>query len=151
MRIVAINERTVRLTPAARSANVSFDDMTATALAVHTDVRRNGKALVGLAFDSIGRYDHGGLLRDRFMPRLMAAKPEQYADEAGGIDPFKAWTVMMTNEKPGGHGERCGAVGSRGEKSGRAALESSGEARPGRKRRRHGRRLCERRSLSPEP
>ena len=111
MRIVAINERTVRLTAAARSANVSFDDMTATALAVHTDVRRNGKALVGLAFDSIGRYDHGGLLRDRFMPRLMSASPEQYAGEDGGIDPFRAWTIVMKNEKPGGHGERCGAVG----------------------------------------
>ena len=111
MRIVAINERTVRLTAAARSANVSFDDMTATALAVHTDVRRNGKALVGLAFDSIGRYDHGGLLRDRFMPRLMSAAPEQYAGEDGGIDPFRAWTIVMKNEKPGGHGERCGAVG----------------------------------------
>lgn len=111
MRIVAINERTVRLTAAARSANVSFDDMTATALAIHTDERRNGKALVGLAFDSIGRYDHGGLLRDRFMPRLMAAAPEQYADDDGDIDPFKAWDIVMRNEKPGGHGERCGAVG----------------------------------------
>lgn len=111
MRIVAINERTVRLAAAARSANVSFEDMTATALAIHTDVRKSGKALVGLAFDSIGRYDHGGLLRDRFIPRLMSAAPEQYADGDGGIDPFKAWAVVMKNEKPGGHGERCGAVG----------------------------------------
>ena len=111
MRIVAINERTLRLAAAARSSNVSFEDMTATALAIHTDVRKSGKALVGLAFDSIGRYGHGGLLRDRFIPRLMSAAPEQYADDDGGIDPFKAWTIVMKNEKPGGHGERCGAVG----------------------------------------
>ena len=111
MRIVAANAHTVRLAAAARSANVNFEDMTATALAIHTDVRRNGKELVGLAFDSIGRYDHTGLLRDRFIPRLLAADPRQYADDDGGIDPFRAWTVVMKNEKPGGHGERCGAVG----------------------------------------
>jgi L-alanine-DL-glutamate epimerase-like enolase superfamily enzyme len=28
------------------------------------------------------------------------------------LDPFRAWTVMMTGEKPGGHGERCVAVGT---------------------------------------
>jgi L-alanine-DL-glutamate epimerase-like enolase superfamily enzyme len=51
------------------------------------------------------------LLRDRFIPRLLSADPELYADDDGGIDPFRAWTVLMTNEKPGGHGERAGAVG----------------------------------------
>jgi L-alanine-DL-glutamate epimerase-like enolase superfamily enzyme len=111
MRIVAIKEQTIRLTAAARSSNVDFEHMTATALAVNTDARKNGKPLVGLAFDSIGRYDHGGLLRDRFVPRLMSAEPNEYADEDGGIDPFRAWDILMKNEKPGGHGERCGAVG----------------------------------------
>jgi L-alanine-DL-glutamate epimerase-like enolase superfamily enzyme len=111
MRIVAIKEQTIRLTAAARSSNISFEHMTATALAVHTDARQNGKPLVGLAFDSIGRYDHGGLLRDRFVPRLMSAEPERYAGDDGGIDPFRVWDILMKNEKPGGHGERCGAVG----------------------------------------
>ena len=85
--------------------------MTASAVAVHTDVRKNGKPLIGLAFDSIGRYGHGGLLRERFIPRLLAADPDAYADGSGGIDPHRAWNVLMTDEKPGGHGERCGAVG----------------------------------------
>jgi Enolase C-terminal domain-like len=85
--------------------------MTATALAIRTDARKNGRELVGLAFDSIGRYDHTGLLRDRFIPRLMSADPKQYADGQGGIDPTRAWSVVMRNEKSGGHGERCGAVG----------------------------------------
>jgi D(-)-tartrate dehydratase len=111
MRIVAIDVQTVRLATAARSSNISFEDMTATALAIRTDGRRNGKELVGLAFDSIGRYDHSGLLRDRFIPRLLAADPDEYASEDGGIDPFRAWAIVMKNEKPGGHGERCGAVG----------------------------------------
>jgi D(-)-tartrate dehydratase len=111
MRIVAVKEQTVRLAASVRSASISFERMTASVLAVHTDVRKNGKPLIGLAFDSIGRYDHGGLLRDRFIPRLLAADPKIYADDRGGIDPHKAWAVLMTNEKPGGHGERCGAVG----------------------------------------
>jgi D(-)-tartrate dehydratase len=111
MRIVAIKERTVRLGTAERNASISFEGMTASALAVHTDVRKNGKPLIGLAFDSIGRYGHGGLLRERFAPRLETAAPQTYADDRDGIDPHKAWNVLMTNEKLGGHGERCGAVG----------------------------------------
>jgi D(-)-tartrate dehydratase len=111
MRIVAAKARTVRLGTAARSSSISFEDMTATALTIHTDVSRDGKAHSGLAFDSIGRYDHSGLLNDRFIPRLLAADPREYAGEDGGIDPFRVWAILMKNEKPGGHGERSGAVG----------------------------------------
>ena len=111
MRIVAAKAQTIRLSAAARSARISFDDMTATALAIRTDARSDGKALTGLAFDSIGRYDHSGLLNDRFIPRLLAADPQDYAAEDGGVDPFRVWAILMKNEKPGGHGERCGAVG----------------------------------------
>jgi D(-)-tartrate dehydratase len=111
MRIVAAKARTVRLGAKARSSRISFEDMTATALAIYTDGGVVGKTLAGLAFDSIGRYDHSGLLNDRFIPRLLAASPREYAGEDGGIDPFRAWAVLMKNEKLGGHGERCGAVG----------------------------------------
>ena len=111
MRIVAAKAQTIRLGAAARSASISFDDMTATALAIHTDAGSNGQPLTGLAFDSIGRYDHSGLLNERFIPRLLAADPQDYAGEDGGIDPFRVWAILMKNEKPGGHGERCGAVG----------------------------------------
>jgi len=111
MRIVAVTERTIEISSNVRSASMSLGGMTASAIAVHTDVTQNGKPLVGLAFDSIGRYGHGGLLRERFIPRLTAADPERYADGHGGIDPYRVWNVVMDNEKPGGHGERCGAVG----------------------------------------
>jgi D(-)-tartrate dehydratase len=111
MRIVAVKEQTIRLGAATRNASISFDAMTASAVALHTDVTKNGKPLVGLAFDSIGRYGHGALLRERFIPRLLAADPDDYSDGNGSIDPARAWTVLMTNEKPGGHGERSGAVG----------------------------------------
>src|SRR5215471_9587175 len=94
-----------------RNAQISFDDMTASAVVVVSDLIRNGRPVIGLAFDSIGRYGHGGLLRERFIPRLLAASPDDYADERGGIDPRRAWSVLMRNEKSGGHGERPGAVG----------------------------------------
>jgi D(-)-tartrate dehydratase len=111
MRIVAVRERTVDLSSATRNSSIGFDAMTASVIAVHTDARRNGRPLIGLAFDSIGRYGHGGLLRERFIPRLLAANPDDYADGHGGIDPHRAWGILMKDEKPGGHGERCGAVG----------------------------------------
>jgi D(-)-tartrate dehydratase len=111
MRIVAADARTVRLSAPVRNSAIDFEDMTASALVLRTDVRRHGKSVVGLAFDSIGRYDHTGLLRDRFVPRLLAADPRDYADDDGGIDPSRVWAILMKNEKPGGHGERCGAVG----------------------------------------
>jgi L-alanine-DL-glutamate epimerase-like enolase superfamily enzyme len=111
MRIVAVNERTIPLSAASRNASISFDAMTASALAIVTDVPVNGRPLAGIAFDSVGRYGHGGLLRERFIPRLLAADPDDYSDGNGGIDPEKIWTVVMRNEKPGGHGERSGAVG----------------------------------------
>ncbi len=111
MRIVAVRERTIELSSATRNSSISFDAMTASVIAVHTDASKNGKPLVGLAFDSIGRYGHGGLLRERFIPRLVAADPGDYGDGNGGIDPHRAWAVLMKDEKPGGHGERSGAVG----------------------------------------
>jgi L-alanine-DL-glutamate epimerase-like enolase superfamily enzyme len=111
MRIVAANARTLHLGAPVRNSTIKFDDMTATALVLQTDATENRKPLFGLAFDSIGRYDHSGLLRDRFIPRLLAADPQDYADDEGGIDPTRVWSILMKNEKPGGHGERCGAVG----------------------------------------
>jgi D(-)-tartrate dehydratase len=111
MRIVAIRERTIALATAHRNSSISFDGMTVSALAIHTDSKNDGAPVIGLAFDSIGRYAHGGLLRERFIPRLLAADPDEYSDGHGGIDPERAWAVAMRNEKLGGHGERPGAVG----------------------------------------
>jgi L-alanine-DL-glutamate epimerase-like enolase superfamily enzyme len=52
------------------------------------------------------------LLRERIIPRVLAAAPETYCDaRTGVIDPMKLTMVAMQNEKPGGHGERAGAVG----------------------------------------
>ncbi|MBD3610529.1 MAG: mandelate racemase, partial [Gammaproteobacteria bacterium] len=54
----------------------------------------------------------GCLMRDRFRPRLLEAEPHTLSDtENNNLDPFAIWDTMMTNEKPGGHGERSVAVG----------------------------------------
>ncbi len=110
MRIVAIREKTVALSSGVRNASIGFRGMTASALAMVSDVIRDGRPVTGLAFDSVGRYGHGGLLRERFVPRVLAADPEDYAG-ARGPDPFRIWEIAMRDEKPGGHGERSGAVG----------------------------------------
>jgi L-alanine-DL-glutamate epimerase-like enolase superfamily enzyme len=87
--------------------------LTTSLVAVITDVLRDGKPIVGYGFASIGRFAQGGLIRERFAPRLLAATDTEIMDAAGtNLDPFRAWKVMMANEKPGGHGERCVAVGT---------------------------------------
>jgi D(-)-tartrate dehydratase len=112
LRIVAAHEKTVRLASGMRNADIDFSEMTASAVVLESDVVHHGRPVVGLAFDSIGRYGHGGLLRERFFPRLLAADPDSYAANSGlGIDPLKIWSIVMRNEKAGGHGERPGAVG----------------------------------------
>lgn len=105
MRIVDIRERTVPIGAAMRNAAIAFDSMTASALVMQ------GERCAGYAFDSIGRYGKGGLLRDRFIPRLLQANPESLLDKAGLIDPAACARVAMANEKQGGHGERPGAIG----------------------------------------
>src|SRR3981081_2201025 len=112
MKIVDIREIAVPIKSDIRNAYIDFSQMTVSALAAITDVVRDGKPVVGYGFNSNGRYAPSGLLRDRFMPRLLAAKPDSLLDDSGqNLDPFKIWNVVMRNEKPGGHGERSVAVG----------------------------------------
>jgi D(-)-tartrate dehydratase len=111
MRITAIHDIVVPIASSIRNAYIDFSAMTASVVAVFTDAKRDGRPVVGFGFNSNGRYAPQGLLRERFLPRLLAAKPEEIQDAAGLIDPAKAWAVMMRNEKPGGHGERSVAVG----------------------------------------
>ena len=89
-----------------------FSKMTASVVAVVTDVKRNGKRVVGYGFNSNGRYAQSGLMRERFIPRIMSADPKSLLNDAGdNLDPHRIWACMMANEKPGGHGERSVAVG----------------------------------------
>ncbi len=113
MRIVDVREVTKPISSPIRNAYIDFSKMTASLVAIVTDVERDGRRVVGYGFNSNGRYGQGGLIRERFRNRIMDADPNSVLDEAGdNLCPHKLWAAMMTNEKPGGHGERSVAVGT---------------------------------------
>jgi L-alanine-DL-glutamate epimerase-like enolase superfamily enzyme len=113
MRIVDIREKTVSIASPIANAYIDFSKMTCSVVAIVTDVIRDGRPVVGYGFNSNGRYGQGALMRDRFLPRLMEAAPASLIDEANeNLDPFAIWKTLMSNEKPGGHGERSVAVGT---------------------------------------
>lgn len=113
MRITDIREKTVSIASPIANAYIDFSKMTCSVVAVVTDVIRDGKPVIGYGFNSNGRYGQGALMRDRFIARVLEADPATLIDEANdNLDPFAIWQALMTNEKPGGHGERSVAVGT---------------------------------------
>ncbi|CAL93863.1 mandelate racemase/muconate lactonizing enzyme family protein [Azoarcus olearius] len=113
MKIIDIREVTKPIKSNIRNAYIDFSKMTLSLVAVVTDVIRDGKPVIGYGFNSNGRYGQGSLIRERFRPRLLEAAPETLINDAGdNLDPHRIWATMMTNEKPGGHGERSVAVGT---------------------------------------
>ena len=113
MRIVEVREKTVSIASPIANAYIDFSKMTCSVVAVVTDQMHDGKPVVGFGFNSNGRYGQGALMRERFLPRLMEADPETLIDTTNNnLDPFAIWKTLMTNEKPGGHGERSVAVGT---------------------------------------
>ncbi len=112
MRILDVREITQPIASPIRNAYIDFSKMTTSLVAVVTDQIRDGQRVVGYGFNSNGRYGQGGLIRERFVPRLKDAKPDSLLDESGLLDPHRAWDCLMQNEKPGGHGERSVAVGT---------------------------------------
>ena len=111
MKIVSVHEGVVPISSSIRNAWIDFSAMESSIVAVVSDVVRDGEPLVGYGFNSNGRYSAGEILRRRVVPRLLAADPGSLLSEDGQLDPARAWDVVMTNEKPGGHGERSVAVG----------------------------------------
>jgi L-alanine-DL-glutamate epimerase-like enolase superfamily enzyme len=113
VRIIDVREVTKPIASPIRNAYIDFSKMTTSLVAVVTDAMQDGRRVVGYGFNSNGRYGQGGLIRERFAPRLLEAGPESLLDDAGtNLDPDRAWAAMMNNEKPGGHGERSVAVGT---------------------------------------
>ena len=111
--IIDIVEVTKPISSPIRNAYIDFSKMTASLVAVVTNVVRDGRRVVGYGFNSNGRYGQGGLIRERFRDRLIEAEPASLLDTKGeNFDPDKIWKTLMTNEKPGGHGERSVAVGT---------------------------------------
>lgn len=113
MRIIDVVEVTKPIASPIRNAYIDFSKMTASLVAVVTDQVRDGRRVVGYGFNSNGRYGQGGLIRERFRDRIREADGASLCNDAGdNLDPSKIWKAMMSNEKPGGHGERSVAVGT---------------------------------------
>src|SRR5260221_4194588 len=113
VRIIDVRKVTKPNPSPIRNGYIDFSKMTTSLVAVVTDVMRDGRPVVGYGFNSNGRYGQGGLIRERFAPRLMEADPNTLLDTTGdNLDPDKVWATLMSNEKPGGHGERSVAVGT---------------------------------------
>ena len=117
-----------------------------------------GEPVVGYGFTSNGRYAQGGILRERFIPRIMAADARSLVDaEADNLDPLAVWKAFMANEKPGGHGDRAHAaggldmarVGRGGQDRGQTAVAPAGRALQRRTLRRARAGLSRRRLLLP--
>src|SRR5215212_2577079 len=103
LRIVDVREVTKPISSPIRNAYIDFSKMTSSLVAVVTNVQRDGRPVVGYGFNSNGRYGQGGLIRERFAPRILKAEPASLLDDTGdNVDPDKVWATMMRNEKPGG-------------------------------------------------
>lgn len=116
MRIAAIVERAVGLEGGRRggpaNAVVNFSGHNVSLVAVITDVIRGGRPVAGVAFNSIGRFAQSGILRDRMIPRVLAASPDGLLDASGFLDPAAVVACALADEKPGGHGDRAAAAGA---------------------------------------
>ena len=113
MRIVDIRERAVPLKSNIANSSFDFSEMTTSIVAVITDVVRDGRPVVGFAFNSTGRYACGAAMRARFIPRVLGADPHSLLDQPQeNFDPGKILAVMMQREKSGGHSERSIAIGT---------------------------------------
>ncbi len=137
MRIIDIREITQPISSPIRNAYIDFSKMTASLVAVVTDVVRDGRRVVGYGFNSNGRYGQGGLIRERFRDRILEAKPESLIDEAGtNLDPHKdlggdddqreagrAWRTLGR-----GRHDRYGGMGCGGQDRRQAAVPFAGRA-----------------------
>jgi L-alanine-DL-glutamate epimerase-like enolase superfamily enzyme len=107
--ITAIQELPVRLQGNITNAVVDFSQHDVSLVAVTAN--RDGELTTGFGFNSIGRFAQSGILKSRIIPRILAARPETLlSPDQQTLDPGALVSVAMQNEKPGGHGDRAGAV-----------------------------------------
>ena len=105
MRILDLREVTQPISSPIRNAYIDFSSMTTSLVAVVTNVRRNGETVVGYGFNSNGRYGQGGLIRERFAPRLLEADPKTLLNESGDTCRL---TAVLHQTPP-----RASAIGTR--------------------------------------
>jgi len=113
MRITDIRETSIALNSTLQNSSIDFSEMTTSVVALITDVKRDGRPVVGYAFNSTGRYACGAQMRARFIPRILKAPPNSLLNAAGdNFDATKILAVMLRNEKSGGHSERSIGIGT---------------------------------------
>ena len=111
MRIVEMRERTVPISWAIASAYIDFSKMTSSLVAVITDVIRDGSR--GWLPLQLQWPSWSAPMRERFIPRIMAADAKTLLNASGdNLEPEAIWNTMFKNEKPGGHGEHSVAIGT---------------------------------------
>lgn len=113
MKIIKIRDAVAPIPSPMRNAVISFDKMNISIVAIETDVVRDGRPVIGLGFCSNGRYAQSGIMRERLIPRIMECDAETLLNDANdNFLPERIWAAMMSNEKPGGHGDRAVAAGA---------------------------------------
>src|SRR6266567_2400434 len=93
MRIVAIRDIVSPIRSNIANAYIDFSQMTASVVAIETDLEVEGKPVIGYGFNSNGRYAQHGLLNERFIPRLKQAKPDSLLDAEGLLD-MALWDAL---------------------------------------------------------
>src|SRR5579883_3639369 len=91
MRIVAVRDIVSPIRSNIANAYIDFSQMTASVVAVVTDLKVEGKPVVGFGFNSNGRYAQHGLLGERFIPRLRDAASGSLLDGEGLLHPASCW------------------------------------------------------------
>ena len=135
LRIVDVREVTKPISSPIRNAYIDFSKMTSSLVAVVTNVERDGRRVVGYGFNSNGRYGQGGLIRERFAPRILEADAGIAAGRDGrkprsrpGLGLHDAQRKAGRARRPLGRGrhDRHGGVGRGGEDRRQAAVPAAG-------------------------
>jgi hypothetical protein len=101
MRIVDMRGISVSLQRDIANALVNFAEHTVSLVAVVSDGIRHGRPVVGLAFNSIGRFAQGGSMRERFFRGVLgAATGELLAADGASFDPSAVYRVAMRMVTP---------------------------------------------------
>ena len=104
MRIVDIREKAIPLRSSLRNSSFDFSEMTTSIVAVITDVKREGRPVVGFAFNSTGRYACGAQMRARFIPRVLSADPDSLlTHDAHAADPSYAFALSRLDSTDFSH------------------------------------------------
>ena len=112
MRIVDVRAKTVRVETNMFNARGSRVNSAATVVAAITDVKRNGRPVIGFSFSATGFQPPTHQLEERFIPKLLQMSEADLNIDPKHFDPAATLAALKKNEKLGGDGERATAIGT---------------------------------------